>query len=124
MEVADGWSGRVARRIDGAQIGRRHIRAWRDATEQINDPHFDQMKRWLKLEADAEQAQFETDKHHSENSLQRLVIKEESIGLGGRSLVLLTPRSDQADLPWTNLGVGHRCCFRKREVTAKPVGAA
>ncbi|MCO5199588.1 MAG: AAA domain-containing protein [Anaerolineae bacterium] len=106
VEVADGWSGRVARRIDGAQIGRRHIRAWRDATEQINDPHFDQMKRWLKLEADAEQAQFETDKHHSENSLQRLVIKEESIGLGGRSLVLLTPRNDQADLPWTNLGVG------------------
>lgn len=106
VDVADGWSGRVAQRINGAQIGRRHVRAWHEAASQVSDPHFDQLKRWLKLEADAEQAQFETDQHDSENAFQRLVLKEESIGLGGRSLILLTPRNDQANLPWTRLGVG------------------
>ncbi|MEZ4646093.1 MAG: AAA domain-containing protein [Chloroflexota bacterium] len=113
VEVPDGWGARLVRTLDGIEVATRHIRAWR----QIEDngrrhDHFEQLRRWLTLEAEAERQQ-QSGTAESEHSLTRLVLRSEDVGLGGRILVRLAPRNEQASLPWTKLTVGSPVILRE-----------
>lgn len=106
IEVAAGWAERTARRLDGATVETRRIRARAQASGAEDDAHFAQLRRWLALEAQAEAAQAVANRQRAAGSLNRLVIKAEEVGLGGRLLVRLAPRHEGAGLPWTPLGAG------------------
>ncbi|MCP4426885.1 MAG: AAA family ATPase, partial [Chloroflexi bacterium] len=106
IEIADGRSTRLAHLLDGYRIETRHIRVWQQAGGNSH-PHFSQLRRWLALEAQAEQQQAQTDSRtQSEHTLTRLVIRAEDVGLGGRILLQLAPRNEQARLPFSRLSTG------------------
>ncbi len=94
----------LVRRLDGLTIESRRIHVWRQA-KRGEQPHFDNLLRWLDLEADAEKEQLQNRIEDAHN-LSSLVIREESIGLGGRIVLRLGLRNEQARLPWTRLNVG------------------
>ena len=107
VEVADGWAGRASRALDGVQVDTRHIRAWHQLLTESEGDHFGRLLRWLNLES---QAELEALQHSAESdtltSIAQLVIKSQDIGLGERVLLQLTPRNEQAKLPYTRLSVG------------------
>lgn len=106
IEIANGRSARLSHLLDGHRIETRHIRVWRQAGGE-SQPHFAQLRRWLALEAQAEQQQAQTDAQaQSEHSITRLVIRAEDVGLGGRILLQLAPRNEQAQLPFSRLSTG------------------
>ena len=106
IEIADGRASRLAHLLDGHLIETRHIRVWQQAGGE-SQPHFAQLRRWLALEAKAEQQQAQTDPQtQSEHTLTRLVIRGEDVGLGGRILLQLAPRNEQARLPFSRLTTG------------------
>lgn len=109
VEVADGWAARLVRALDGARMETRFIRAWQQSSG--GHDHFDRLRRWLTLEADAERQQDDTVE--SDHSLTRLVQRGEDVGLGGRILVQLAPRNEQARLPWTKLTAGSPVILRE-----------
>lgn len=113
VEVADGWAARLVRVMDGMQVETRRIRVWQQPQTGRN-PHFDQLLRWLALEAEAERQQQAAD---DDASLTRLVIRGEEMGLGERVLVQLAPRNEQAHLPATRLSVGSPVILREEEGT-------
>lgn len=102
--IEDGQVARAVRKVDGTTIEGRRLRAWQRPDEKTADPHFAQLLRWLRQEAAAERQQL--DSQQAENHLERLVIKEMGVGLGGLTLVKFRPRNEQATLPWTPLGAG------------------
>jgi len=106
VEVPDGRATRLVRLLDGAAVGTRHIRVWQKAN--INShPHFTQLRGWLAMEAKAEQEQAQSGKDaQSEHRLTRLVIRSEEVGMGERVLVKLSPRNEQATLPFSRLSTG------------------
>lgn len=106
VEVAEGWAERTARRLDGAAVETRRIRARTQAGDGAADAHFVALQSWLRLEAQAEEAQAALNRQRTLGTLNRLVIKAEEVGLGGRFLVRLAPRNEQASLPWSPLSVG------------------
>ena len=106
VEVADGWAERTARRLDGLTLETRHLRARAQAAPDAEDGHFAHLRRCLDWEAQAELAQTAAGRARGDAGLSRLVIREEEVGLGGRILIRLAPRNEQASLPWTPLGVG------------------
>ena len=114
VEVADGWAARLVRVLDGMQVETRRIRVWQQP-QTGNNAHFDQLLRWLVLEAEAERQQQAAD---DDASLTRLVIRGEEMGLGERVLVQLAPRNEQAHLPATRLSVGSPVILREEEGTA------
>ncbi len=106
IEIADGRASRLAHLLDGRSLETRHIRAWQQVEGQ-SQPHFAQLRHWLALEADAEQQQLQTDPQaQAEHTLTRLVIRGEDVGLGGRILLQLSPRNEQARLPFSRLSAG------------------
>ncbi|MCB8923868.1 MAG: AAA family ATPase [Ardenticatenaceae bacterium] len=106
IEIAGSRAARLAHLLDGHLIKTRHIRVWQQASGD-SQPHFAQLRRWLALEADAEQQQFHTNPQaQSEYALTRLVIRSEDMGLGGRILLQLAPRNEQAPLPFSRLSTG------------------
>jgi ATP-dependent RNA/DNA helicase IGHMBP2 len=106
IEISDGRASRLAHLLDGHSIETRHIRAWQQAAGE-SQPHFAQLRRWLALEADAEKQQLQADPQaQSEYTLTRLVIRGEDVGLGGRILLQLSPRNEQARLPFSRLSAG------------------
>ena len=106
VEVADGWAVRLVRSLDGCPVETRHIRVWHQVYGDSH-PHFAQLRRWLALEAEAEQQQAKTDRQtRTEHTLTRLVIRSEDVGLGGRILVKLAPRNEQVRLPFSRLSTG------------------
>lgn len=109
VEVAAGWAARLVRVLDGAQVETRRIRVWQQAQTGQN-AHFDQLLRWLALEAEAERQQQAAD---DDASLTRLVIRGEEMGLGERVQVQLAPRNEQAHLPATRLAVGAPIILRE-----------
>jgi ATP-dependent RNA/DNA helicase IGHMBP2 len=113
VELEDGLAANAVRRLDGTQVDSHYLRAWQQPNHQNADPHFLQLLRWLDLEAEAEQAQFSTSQHQINSHLFRLVIKDETIGLGGIILVRLQPRNEQAKLPWTPLNAGSPVIVRE-----------
>ncbi len=97
---------RLVRTLDGFQIATRHIRVWQQPDSSEN-PHFGQLLYWLMLEAKAEQKQATANqKSQSGQSLRRLVLRREDVGLGGRTIAVFAPRNEQATLPWTRFSVG------------------
>ncbi len=106
IEISDGRAARLVPLLDGHLVETRHIRVWQKVDRE-GQPHFAQLRRWLALEADAERQQFQTDPHvQSEYALTRLVIRSEDVGLGGRILLQLAPRNEQASLPFSRLSTG------------------
>jgi superfamily I DNA and/or RNA helicase len=106
IEISNGRASRLAHLLDGYLLETRHIRAWQQASGE-SQPHFAQLRHWLALEAAAEQQQLQTNPQaQSEHTLTRLVIRSEDIGLGGRILLQLAPRNQQAHLPFSRLSTG------------------
>lgn len=70
--------------------------------------HFTHLIELLELEAVAEQAQLrrEIARQDQNNGLRRLVIREETWGLGDRLLLTLAPKNQSESLPWSRLDVG------------------
>lgn len=106
VEIDDGAVARAVRKLDGAQVDLRNVRAWQQPNRQNVDDHFLQLLHWIDLEAKVEQEQLATSQANTESNLTRLVIKDETVGLGGITLVRLAPRNEQAALPWTALSAG------------------
>ncbi len=104
IEIDQDDLGKLVRKLDGLLIESRRIHVWRQARPG-EQPHFDNLLRWLDLEADAEKEQLQTRIKDAHN-LSNLVIREETIGLGGRVILRLGLRNEQARLPWTRLNVG------------------
>ncbi len=106
VEIPDGRAARLVRLLDGYQVETRHVRVWQQAKGDSH-PHFAQLRRWLALEAKAEQQQAQSNQNaRSEHMLTRLVMRAEEMGLGGRIMVKLTPRNEQARLPFSRLSAG------------------
>ena len=97
-----GVGSQVVRRLDGALVEHRRVRVWAKAQDG-GLAHFAQLRRWLALEAEAEKRQ---ERQEDEPALRQLVIKGHDVGLGGRFLLQLAPRNEQAELPATRLSVG------------------
>ncbi|MEM7114136.1 MAG: AAA domain-containing protein [Chloroflexota bacterium] len=108
--VDGGQATRAVRKLDGAQVEAGRLRAWQQPDEQTADLHFTQLLRWLAQEAKAEQEQ---ERRGGESHLQRLVVKDEKIGLGGMVLLQLQPRNEQLNLPWTPLTAGSPVLLRE-----------
>ena len=102
VEVADGWGARLVRALDGTQVETRHIRVWQQVGS--SHPHFQQLLRWLALEAEAEKSQ--SRQTAVQEAYTRLILRSQDVGLGGRTLLQFSPRNEQADLPWSQLSVG------------------
>ena len=113
VELEDGLATRAVRKLDGAQVESRHLRAWQQPDLHTADAHFVQLLHWLNLEAQAEQVQLATLQQKDDSHLERLVIKDETIGLGGIILLRLQPRNEQAVLPWTPLNAGSPITLRE-----------
>ncbi|MCE9548770.1 MAG: IGHMBP2 family helicase [Planctomycetia bacterium] len=116
LEVPDGWESRIAKALDGQQLGERKVRAWAETameTRTSGEDHFARLARLLDMEsrAAAQQAAERSrrlsaaDAEHEGTSLVNLVVTDEESGLGGRYLLRMAKRNG-APLPWTRLGVG------------------
>jgi DNA polymerase III delta prime subunit len=118
VEVPEGWQGRLAKALDGAQLLDRRIRAWPEGPAAASpgrgrEDHWQRLGRLLELESQAEAQRVlergrrlsPEDAEKGGESLIRLVPIDEEPGLGGRYLVELAKAGRQS-LPWTRLGVG------------------
>ncbi len=117
---------RLIKLLDGATIGTQPIRVALARTESRSDardsqnarrggePFFDRLLRLLDTEARAEaeqtlrraRASSGEQAEKSGNSLVNLVLRDESVGLGGRVLWRLGKRQMGQPLPWTRLNAG------------------
>ena len=76
--------------------------------------HFDRLLRLLELESAAEAQRLverarklsPAEAERTGNSLVDLVVNDEDLGLGGRTIVTLVKRNRTQSLPWSRLGVG------------------
>src|SRR4051794_38245008 len=76
--------------------------------------HFDNLTRWLDLEAAAEQKQLAErarrqtgpEAERSGNCLVKLVIRDERAAFGGRAMITLAKRDETQSLPWNRFSVG------------------
>ncbi|MCA9986484.1 MAG: AAA family ATPase, partial [Anaerolineales bacterium] len=112
--LAPGEGSRAVKALDGIQIEHRLVRVWAQPQGE-GLAHFARLRRWLALEAEAEKNQ----KREDEPQLSRLVIKGSDVGLGGRYLLKLAPRHEQADLPATRLAVGAPVVLEEEGVAAQ-----
>ncbi len=84
------------------------------ATNTFHHPHFKHLSDLLALESAAEQEQLQQraqqgasrNVEHAGNTLRQLTIRDIEGGLGGRVLVTLGKRNQQATLPWSRLRPG------------------
>lgn len=78
------------------------------------DKYFQQLRRWIDLESDAERARMverrkrrsAADAEKRGESILDLVISDHTTGLGGRFLINFIKRNRSLQLPWTRLRVG------------------
>jgi len=115
VEVPDDWIDRLVQRLDGTALANRHIRASHGSQLSGSDEdHFHRLLRLLEIEAEAEARQTAQrvrrmsaeDAERQGESLVDMVIRDRFAGLGGRTLVVLTKRSEVQKLPWTRLSIG------------------
>lgn len=91
--------------------------------------HLGHLADLLALEAKAEKSKLQGDLQRAsvrsakrtDTALFDLVIRDEVGGLGGRVLVTLSKRNQQASLPWTRLGVGAPVLLSETDTQAKPI---
>ncbi len=118
VEVPEGWQGRLAKALDGAQFLDRRLRAWAEGPASASpgrdrEDHWQRLGRLLELESRAEAQRVldrsrrlsAEDAEKGGESLIRLAPVDEEPGLGGRYLVELA-KAGRPSLPWTRLGVG------------------
>ena len=115
VEVPDDWTDRLIRRLDGANLANRHIRALHGSRSTGGpEDYFQRLLRLLEVESQAQARQTAErikrssgeDAERSGETLVDLVIRDRHMGLGGRMLVILAKRSANRPLPWSRLGVG------------------
>lgn len=127
---------RLVKLLDGAAVGTQSIRA-RTASSSSSAPEtrrhgedfFGRLLRLLDQEsrAEAEQAMRRARSAAGEaaeksgNTLVHLTLRDETAGLGGRSLWRLGKRNLTTPLPWTRLGVGSPVLLSEENVP-DPVG--
>ena len=78
------------------------------------DRHFNNLRRWLEMEAEAERDRLEerrkvqssTQAERGGETLLDMVVKTHTSGLGGRYLITLQKRRSQERLPWHKFKVG------------------
>jgi ATP-dependent RNA/DNA helicase IGHMBP2 len=116
VEVPVGWERRLAKTLDGAELkGRRlRVRAGGVLKSAGPDDHFANLARLIQLESE-EEARQALD-HSSRRSaaeaeakgecLAKLVVVEESFGLGGRCILTLAKRDRTRPLPFNRLEPG------------------
>lgn len=117
---------RLVKLLDGAAIGTQPIRVAlaradarsdpreHHASRRSGEPFFERLLRLLDIEARAEAEQTVRRARSSSgdqaeksgNSLVNLVLRDESVGLGGRVLWRLGKRQIGQPLPWTRLNAG------------------
>jgi ATP-dependent RNA/DNA helicase IGHMBP2 len=76
--------------------------------------HFQHLKRLLELEGEAEaraarqrmRSRESGDAERSGQTLVDLVIRDETLGLGGQSIITFAKRDQRQTLPWNRLGTG------------------
>ncbi len=114
-ELVDHAGKLAAKRLDGRILDSQNapIHAWYQANLDEMSPHFAQLLRWLAMESEAEQEKIRQDQSESELRLQRLVIRDEDVGMGGRIQIRFAPRNEQEVLPWTRLGAGSPVILRQ-----------
>ena len=86
--------------------------------------HFQHLKRLVELEGEAEaraarqrmRAGSAADLERSGQTLVDLVIREETLGLGGQSILTFGKRDQRLSLPWNRLGVGTPVLVTEEEV--------
>ncbi len=86
--------------------------------------HFLHLKRLVELEGEAEAQQSRrristkssADAERSGQTLVDLTIRDETLGLGGQSLVTLGKRNQEQPLPWNRLGPGTPVVLREESV--------
>ncbi len=115
IEVSDELIDRLVKRLDGANLANRHIRASHgNRLTSGDEDHFHRLLRLLEIEAEAEAKQTTDrirrmsgeDAERSGESLVNLVIRDRYGGLGGRTLLVLSKRNERQPLPWTRLNTG------------------
>ncbi len=115
-ELESNKTAKVVKRLDGAVLYGRKVAAWMQRGDQA---HFAQFDRWLAMEAEAERKVAADKKRQRDYGLNRLAIRTEDVGLGGRTLVLLAPKNESVKLPYTKLGSGTPILLTE-EGTASP----
>jgi superfamily I DNA and/or RNA helicase len=110
VEVPDGWETRLAKTLDGAEFNGRRLRVRAGGPKSSSGPehHFERLARLVRLESEAEakqtieKARKSTGAESEANGdcLTRLVIAEESSGLGGRWIATLSRRDRSQTLPF------------------------
>jgi DNA polymerase III delta prime subunit len=115
VEVPEDWLDRLVHRLDGANLANHLIRAAHGARRAVDrEDHFARLLRLLEVESEAE-AQQTADRlrrlspaaaEQAGESLIGLTLREQYLGLGGRTLVTLGKRDVRRALPWTRLGIG------------------
>ena len=121
IEVPGAKLPRILRLLDGSPLGIHKIRAVaaRAASEPrgAGDPevdHFTRLGRWLDMEAAAEAEQVQrrfqrlslSDAEATGATLGNLLVRETTLGLGGRFLLTFSRKGAESRLPWTRLDVG------------------
>lgn len=121
VEVPGAKLPRILRLLDGAALGVHKIRAVavRSANDSrgAGDPeidHFTRLATWLDMEAKAEAEQVRmrlnklslADAEATGSTIGNLMLREASLGLGGRFVATFTRRGGEGRLPWTRLDVG------------------
>lgn len=128
IEVPDAWGHRIAKAIDGTNLGNRLIRAWCEiaAAGGAEDDHLQHLMRLLELEgaAEAEQVRRQRerlspgDAEQSGLSLINLRVRDQEAGLGGRFILELCKRGSPAPrLPWSRLGIGSPVVLSEKDQT-------
>src|SRR5262249_49092146 len=90
-------------------------------------PHFEQLARWLDLEAAAEAQQLAeqaarrtgNEAERSGSCLVKLAIRNEEPTFGGRVVVTLAKRDESQSLPWNRLSVGTPILLTEENVTSQ-----
>ncbi|HTN77891.1 MAG TPA: AAA domain-containing protein, partial [Pirellulaceae bacterium] len=117
VEVPEAWLLRLVKKLDGTPLAHQHIRAWSAMPKVAATPadeHFAALLKWIDVEAAAEaqasrarmQRMSPQDAERSGATLVNLVIRDETTGLGSRSVITLAKRDQTQRLPWTRLGSG------------------
>ncbi len=113
LEVPETAGPRLAKRLDGQKLKGRSVQVWFESEGEatVGAEHFNRLLRLLELEArsEAEQA-LEWQQCSSTGEvgavLNKLVIRDKDIGLGGLVMLTLGKRNPMEPLPLTRLSVG------------------
>lgn len=130
IETPDDWVDRLVKKLDGTNLANRHIRASRQSVARLEpDGHFRRLLDWLDMEAAAESQQA-ADRlsrlsleaaEQSGDSLVGMVVRDEFMALGGRTIIVFGKRDVSQSLPWTRLSIGSPVVVRAEDASGQPL---